>query len=1202
MVDEVLPSSPAATLRPRVLAILVLVLVAVVAAVLALVPGPPAIAGASALSGKTVSQIASGANHSCALTSDGTVACWGRNNKGQLGIGSTDSSAHPLAQAITTTGTPLSGKTITQLVAGGDHTCALASDGTFACWGDNTHGQLGDYSTTDRTVATAVDVSNTNSSALYNKTVSQIAAGRDHTCALASDGTLTCWGYNASGQVGDNTSGTDRTVPTAVDVSSGNSSALNGLTVASVRAGGDHTCALTTSALLACWGENGSGQLGDNTTTDRLVPTAVDVTNSNGSALYNLTITSFSLGTSHTCAVTSSGAMACWGDNSDGRIGDGTTTQRSVPTSPQVSASDWPAQANTTVGAVVAADAHTCALTPAGAAYCWGYNGTGQIGDNTTTTQTSPTAVVTASTALAGRTIASVTAGSGSTCAVTSTGVPVCWGDNTYGQIGDGTTTQRNTAVQVITNPTASVSSISGQRSGVTAFGRVGDVLTISGSWWNGSKASTDFTVTIGGQAASTTLSTDANGALTGTVTVPSGATVGAGSLVITQDTEAVTRSFTVLGNRSVSLSPASGQPGTVVTVSGDGFDSEAPLEIVGLKSASGSDTTSDSPVSATASAGGTLASTNFTVGDWRTTYIEVRETSAGGGDPAVDYERTAFTVPPVTVSATAVSGQRAGVTAYGRPGEILTVTGVNWASSLGTGDFTAAFCAVGGGSCDADASSNLTTNGSGDLSGSVTIPSGATTGARALKVTHSGRSALYNFRVMGVRSISLSPASGGLGQPVDITTTDFDPLAAVTIRGITNLTGPTYSTDPAIQGQISASGVLQSYPYIVNDKDTAYIQVSENSPDGDPTTDKAYAAFSPLSASVFINSVTGQRTGVTGYARVGDQVVVGGAGFVVSRASGTITALFCAANGSGCDPAATNSLSTNGSGDLSGSVTVPSGTTTGSRSLKVVVGSGEAFTPLTILGTRTVTITGDVGALGLPITVTASNFDPGAPVQIRSASSVSGATPVYTSDTPISGTITSTGTLTATSYTPFSPGAIVVVETAAGGGDPAVDWAAAPFNSLVPGTTLSLQTYKAASNATNTGVDFGSITSPKQPTPLSGDLNQIQVIDQRYGSFGWSLTATLSNFVGTRVNMSKSVLAITPICTTIGTASAPGATPGGSNQNFATPVTLCTKDTQTGSGDTTSGVYNIDGALTLTVPAFQSSGVYTAIMTVTLA
>ena len=244
MVDEVLPSSPAATLRPRVLAVLVLVLAAVVAAVLALVPGPPAIAGASALSGKTVSQIASGANHSCALTSDGTLACWGRNNKGQLGIGSTDSSAHPLAQAITTTGTPLSGKTITQLVAGGDHTCALASDGTFACWGDNTHGQLGDYSTTDRTVATAVDVSNTNSSALYNKTVSQIAAGRDHTCALASDGTLTCWGYNASGQVGDNTSGTDRTVPTAVDVSSGNSSALNGLTVASVRAGGDHTCAL----------------------------------------------------------------------------------------------------------------------------------------------------------------------------------------------------------------------------------------------------------------------------------------------------------------------------------------------------------------------------------------------------------------------------------------------------------------------------------------------------------------------------------------------------------------------------------------------------------------------------------------------------------------------------------------------------------------------------------------------------------------------------------------------------------------------------------------------------------------------------------------------------------------------------------------------------------------------------------------------
>jgi hypothetical protein len=458
----------------------------------------------------------------------------------------------------------------------------------------------------------------------------------------------------------------------------------------------------------------------------------------------------------------------------------------------------------------------------------------------------------------------------------------------------------------------------------------------------------------------------------------------------------------------------------------------------------------------------------------------------------------------------------------------------------------------------------------------------------------------LFNFGVLGTRSVALSPTSGGLSTPVSVTATNFDPLAFVSIKGVRVLSGPEYSSDSSVPGFTAANGSLSAVNFTVEDPLTTYIEVSEDAPSGTPSTDRAYAAFTTLTATLAVDTVTGQRTGVNGYARAGDAVNVSGSGWAGNRSSATITALFCAADGSGCDTAATNGLSTNSSGDITGSVTVPTGATTGSRSLKVLISSGNAFTPIKILSTRTVTLSDSTGAVGSSVTVSAANFDPGAAVQIKLAKTVTGSTPVYTADTPVNATISETGTLAPTSFTVSTPGAVVVVETAPDG-DPSVDWASAPFSSLVPGTTLSLRSFLTGSNSTNTGIDFGSLISPNKPTPIAGLLNRIQVVDQRYGAFGWSLTATMSNFVGASVSMNKSTVSLSPSCVAVGTNSAPGLTAGGSNQSFASTVGLCAKDTQVGPSDTTSGAYNVDASVVLTIPAFQRADVYSAIMTITL-
>ena len=333
--------------------------------------------GRGALTGRTVTKITHGgkrifqSGNTCALLSDGTAACWGNNGWGQLGDGTTTSSNTPVA--VTMSGA-LTNKTVSTITTSYSHTCAVLSDGTAACWGANHSGQLGNGTTTSSTTPVAVAMSG----ALTNKTLTTITAGDSYTCAVLSDGTAACWGNNESGQLGDGTT-TNSTTPVAVTMSG----ALTGKTVTTITAGNSHTCAVTSDGTVACWGNNGWGQLGDGTTTSSTTPVAVTMSG----ALAGKTVNNITAGYPHTCAVTSDGTVACWGYNYSGQLGNDTTTYSTTPVVVTMSG----ALTNKTVTDITAGISHTCALTSDGTAACWGNNG--ELGNGATIDSNTPVAV-----------------------------------------------------------------------------------------------------------------------------------------------------------------------------------------------------------------------------------------------------------------------------------------------------------------------------------------------------------------------------------------------------------------------------------------------------------------------------------------------------------------------------------------------------------------------------------------------------------------------------------------------------------------------------------------------------------------------------------------------------------------------------------------------------------------------------------------
>ncbi len=314
----------------------------------------------------------------------------------------------------------------TSVSTGSEHTCAVTTGGGAKCWGNNFNGQLGDNSNDNQ--FTPVDVTGLTSG------VVAVAAGDFHTCALTTGGGVKCWGKNFNGQVGDGTSSFFENRLTPVDVvglASG---------VAAIAAGGSHTCALTASGGVKCWGANSFGQQGSNGGGDHLEP--VDVVGLTSG------VVAIAAGGSHTCALTTSGGVKCWGWSFYGQVGDGGTTNRSTPVDVFGLTSGMKAIATGTN--------HACALTTGGGVKCWGRNSQGQAGDGTSgNNRLTPVSVSGLASGMVG-----IAAGFGHTCAVSTGGGVKCWGSNSNGQVGDGASFDIHSTPSDVAGLAAGVASI----------------------------------------------------------------------------------------------------------------------------------------------------------------------------------------------------------------------------------------------------------------------------------------------------------------------------------------------------------------------------------------------------------------------------------------------------------------------------------------------------------------------------------------------------------------------------------------------------------------------------------------------------------------------------------------------------------------------------------------------------------------------
>lgn len=354
----------------------------------------------------TFAGLSAGGIHTCGVATGGVAYCWGWNSRGQLGDGTSGNERpHPARVA---------GDVRFALVSAGDrYTCGLTTAGAAYCWGLNGWGQLGDGTQTER--STPVPVAG-------GLNFKDMSTGFRQTCAVTATGDAYCWGLNSAGQLGDGTR-TDQSSPVRV---------AGGLVLAAVSAGDFHTCGVTAEGVAYCWGANGDGQLGDVSTTSSATPVRVRG---------DVRFAAVNAGGFHTCGLTTGRAVYCWGANADGQLGDGTVSGRTSPVR---------VAGGTSYASLSAGHSHTCAVTAAGVAYCWGLNAQGQLGDGTTTNRPAPVRV-------AGEVpFAAVHAGGSGqalgfhTCGLTAAGTAFCWGQNARGQLGDGTMTDRNSPVPVV--------------------------------------------------------------------------------------------------------------------------------------------------------------------------------------------------------------------------------------------------------------------------------------------------------------------------------------------------------------------------------------------------------------------------------------------------------------------------------------------------------------------------------------------------------------------------------------------------------------------------------------------------------------------------------------------------------------------------------------------------------------------------------
>jgi len=339
--------------------------------------------------------VVAGGGHTCALSTAGGITCSGYNGRGQLGNGRRTSQATPHVVSGIQNAVAVS--------AGGFSTCATLADGTAMCWGGNDQGDLGDGTVISRSHPAPV-------STLAG--VEQLATGLSHACAV-TQGTALCWGANNNGQLGDMTNYT-RGDPLPV-------SGLTGVT--QIDAGGNNTCAVAGGAV-SCWGQGGVGQLGDGAPADVNAPVSVLMLKPHVSAV--------TVGDGHACAIQADTTVSCWGAGGGGQLGDGNFAgSSSLP----VVASDLSG-----VDHVVAAAGFTCAHTADRNVWCWGGADRGALGFTVNHNVGTPTLLTT----LTGAT--KVDAGGSHACAIKDSAL-TCWGANFFGEVGDGSHDDRGTPV-----------------------------------------------------------------------------------------------------------------------------------------------------------------------------------------------------------------------------------------------------------------------------------------------------------------------------------------------------------------------------------------------------------------------------------------------------------------------------------------------------------------------------------------------------------------------------------------------------------------------------------------------------------------------------------------------------------------------------------------------------------------------------------
>ena len=351
--------------------------------------------------------IAAGEYHTCAIAYEGEAYCWGENDNGALGDGTNDDTDADGPQVV------IGGHEWASISAGHDVSCGITTSGDAYCWGENGNGELGDGTTDDSDESGPQLV-------IGGHEWTMVSVGEYHVCGVTTSGAAYCWGYNDDGQLGDSTYGDT--------LEDGPSLVAGSINWASISAGVWHTCGLSTSGVAYCWGADsayeGAGQLGNGSEGGSSnVPNAV---------VGGLNFTAIDAGDFHTCGVTVSGDGYCWGEGTSGQVGNGESDDENQTPMLVAGELEW--------SYIDPGDDHTCGVTTSGAAYCWGNNGDGELGDGDPDNDSANTPQEVIGGYAFNQVITNGFEGGNHSCGIAMNYIAYCWGNNEYGQLGDGTT------------------------------------------------------------------------------------------------------------------------------------------------------------------------------------------------------------------------------------------------------------------------------------------------------------------------------------------------------------------------------------------------------------------------------------------------------------------------------------------------------------------------------------------------------------------------------------------------------------------------------------------------------------------------------------------------------------------------------------------------------------------------------------------